>query len=268
MQAGLVRKTAALFLALALTGCTAAATASQKKTIVVGVKSDQPGLGLLENGAHRGFEVDAGTYIARRLGATRVTFKTVTSEDRERLLAAGTVDLVLASYSITAERSTKVTFGGPYYVAHQDIMVRKDEQGIRSVRDLAGRRMCQASGSVSSQRVTSGLGIATRLVPSPSYSECFKKLLADEVDAVSTGDLVLAGFATRARDRVRITNTPFTDERYGVGLRKGDIEGCEGVNKAITQMYQDGTAAHLLDKWFGASGLRLTTSVPEFEGCS
>ncbi|MFG1998116.1 glutamate ABC transporter substrate-binding protein [Spirillospora sp. NPDC048911] len=268
MHSGLARTTGAVILTLALAGCTAAATASQKNTIVVGVKADQPGLGLLERGGHKGFEVDVGTYVAKRLGATRVTFKTVTSEDRERLLDAGTVDLVLASYSITAERATKVTFGGPYYVAHQDIMVRKGEQGIRSARDLAGRRMCQASGSVSSQRVTRGLGIATKPVPSPSYSECFKKLLAGEVDAVSTGDLVLAGFAARARDRVRITNSPFTEERYGVGLRKGDIESCERVNKAITQMYQDGTASHLLRKWFGAAGLQLTESVPEFEGCS
>ncbi|KAB2344762.1 glutamate ABC transporter substrate-binding protein [Actinomadura rudentiformis] len=264
----MARATGAVILTLALTGCTAAATASQKKTIVVGVKSDQPGLGLLEGGSHKGFEVDVGTYIARRLGATRVTFQTVTSEDRERQLGAGRVDLVLASYSITAERATKVTFGGPYYVAHQDIMIRRNEQGIRSVRDLRGRRMCEASGSVSTQRVTRGLGITPRLVPSPSYSDCFKKLLAGQVDAVSTGDLVLAGFAARAQDRVRITNTPFTDERYGVGLRKGDVEGCERVNKAITQMYQDGTASRLLRKWFGPAGLQLTESVPEFEGCS
>ncbi len=254
---------------LGLTGCAAAtASVSSKDTIVVGVKDDQPGLGLMERGSHRGFEVDVGTYIAEHMGAKHITFRTVRSDNRERLLNAHTVDLVLASYSITPDRAKLVTFGGPYYVAHQDIMVRRPENRIRGVRDLTGRRMCQASGSVSTERVVIGLGIRPTLVPASSYSECVGRLLGGKVDVVSTGDLVLAGFAARYRDRVKIINAPFTDERYGVGLRRGDIDGCEGVNRALTTMYQDGTAARLLNKWFGASELKMTTSVPEFEGCA
>ncbi len=254
---------------LGLTGCAAAtASVSSKDTIVVGVKDDQPGLGLKEGGTYHGFEVDVGTYIAKHMGAKQVTFRTVRSDNREKLLNAHTVDLVLASYSITPDRAKLVTFGGPYYVAHQDIMLRRAETGVRGVRDLGGRRMCQASGSVSTERVVIGLGIRPRLVRGSSYSDCVRMLLGGTVDVVSTGDLVLAGFAARYRDRVKIINAPFTDERYGVGLRSGDIDGCEGVNRALTTMYQDGTAARLLSKWFGASDLKMTTSVPEFEGCT
>ncbi|RKS68135.1 glutamate transport system substrate-binding protein [Actinomadura pelletieri DSM 43383] len=232
---------------------------------MVGVKADQPGLGLREGGVFRGFEVDVGTYIARHLGASRVTFREVRSDDREQKLDAHEVDLVLASYSITPDRARHVTFGGPYYVAHQDIMVRRGQAGIRGVRDLAGRWMCQASGSVSTERVITELSVPAKLVPGSSYSDCVEKLRRGVVDAVSTGDLVLAGFA--ARD-LEIVNAPFTDERYGVGMRKGDIDGCEVVNRAITTMFQDGTAGRLLRKWFGASGLRLVEEVPQFEGCS
>ena len=67
---------------------------------------------------------------------------------------------------------------------------------------------------------------------------------------------------------LEIVNAPFTGERYGVGLRKGDIDGCEAVNRAVTTMYQDGTASDLLRKWFGPSGLELVEEVPQFEGCS
>ncbi|MFI0352143.1 glutamate ABC transporter substrate-binding protein [Actinomadura sp. 9N407] len=272
MRSALSPIAAVPLLALALAGCGTAAgsdTIAGADALVVGVKADQPGLGLAgPGGTFRGFEVEAGRYIARRLGASRVDFKAVTSDDRERLLGDGTVDLVLASYSITADRSTRVTFGGPYYVAHQDIMVRRGETRIRTARDLAGRRMCQAAGSVSTQRVVGGLGVRARLVPAPSYSACVAMLLDGRVDAVSTGDLVLAGFAADHGAAVRIVNAPFTEERYGVGLRRGDVDGCEAVNKAITRMYQDGTAARLLRTWFGSSGLRLTESVPEFEGCS
>ncbi|GAA2403328.1 glutamate ABC transporter substrate-binding protein [Actinomadura vinacea] len=270
--AGLLARVAAVGLLLALPGCSAAAGSDSiagRDSLVVGVKADQPGLGLAgPGGTFRGFEVEVGRYIARHMGASRVGFKAVTSENRERLLDAGEVDLVLASYSITADRSTKVTFGGPYYVAHQDIMVRRGDDRIRTVRDLAGRRMCQAAGSVSTERVIEGLGVRTGLVPAPSYAACVDRLLDGGVDAVSTGDLVLAGFAARSRASLRIVNAPFTEERYGVGLRKGDIDGCEAVNKAITEMYQTGSAQRMLRVWFGSTGLRLTGSVPEFEGCS
>jgi glutamate transport system substrate-binding protein len=259
-------------LLLVLPGCVAATGADSiagRDALVVGVKADQPGLGLAgPDGRFTGFEVEVGRYIARHMGADRVTFRAVTSENRERMLDAGEVDLVLASYSITADRSTLVTFGGPYYVAHQDIMVRRTNTAIRGIRDLTGRRMCQAAGSVSTERVVEGLGVRARLVPAPSYASCVDKLLGGEVDAVSTGDLVLAGFAARARASLRIVNAPFTEERYGVGLRKGDLDGCEAVNTAITRMYQSGEAARLLRVWFGSTGLTLTESVPEFEGCS
>ncbi|WP_285693613.1 glutamate ABC transporter substrate-binding protein [Actinomadura sp. NBRC 104412] len=266
----LLRAAVAGALSAAVAGCGSSGTASiaDRDALVVGVKADQPGLGLSEDGrTFRGFEVDVGRYIAHHMGASRVSFKEVTSANREPKLDAGEVDLVLASYSITADRSTLVTFGGPYYVAHQDMMVRRGDTRFRTARDMAGHRMCQAAGSVSTERVVEGLGIPARLVPALSYASCVAKLLSGEVDVVSTGDLVLAGFAARSRTRLEIVNAPFTEERYGVGLRKGDIAGCEAVNRAITAMYQDGTASRLLRAWFGATGLRLTESVPEFEGC-
>ncbi|RFU38571.1 glutamate ABC transporter substrate-binding protein [Actinomadura logoneensis] len=262
-------------LVLAVAGCAADAatggSVATKRTLVVGVKADQPGLGMADASGRgfSGFEVDLGAAIAHRVGAADVRYAAVTSENREALLNAHKVDLVLASYSITAERSTRVMFGGPYYVAHQDIMVRAGERRIGGVRDLAGRRMCEASGSVSTSRVVRGLGIDAVLVPRPSYSACVRGLLDGELDAVSTGDLVLAGFSARGRGAVRILNRPFTEEPYGVGLRKGDVDGCEAVNKAITRLYQDGTAPRLLRKWFGTSGLaNLAFTVPEFQGCS
>ncbi|MFI0406094.1 glutamate ABC transporter substrate-binding protein [Actinomadura sp. 3N508] len=255
-----------VLLGFVLVGCSAAgASVSGGDVVVVGVKADQPGLGFREGAVFRGFEVDVGTYIARHIGASRVEFREVRSDDREEKLDERQVDLVLASYSITPDRAKLVTFGGPYYVAHQDIMVRRGETRIRGVRDLAGQRMCQASGSVSTERVVTGLSIPARLVPGSSYSDCVAKLRGGIVDAVSTGDLVLAGFA--AQD-LEIVNAPFTDERYGVGLRKGDVDGCEAVNRALTTMYQDGTAGQLLRKWFGKSGIELVEEVPQFEGCS
>jgi glutamate transport system substrate-binding protein len=271
---GRARAAAAVVLALALSpaACSSGGPTSVagKQTLRIGVKTDQPGLGLrLADGRFAGFDVDVARYVAAKLGVQpdHITFVPVTSATRETVLENGSVDMVVATYSITPERGTKVTFAGPYYVAHQDTMVRAGETAIRTVHDLKGKRLCAAAGSNSWKRVTQELGIAATLVAAPSYSACVAMLLAGKVDAVSTDGLILAGFATRAGPAVRILNAPFSDERYGIGLRKGDLSGCEAINRAISAMYLDGTAAKLLRKWFGQTKLQLDTYVPQFEGC-
>jgi glutamate transport system substrate-binding protein len=261
-----------LALGVPVAACSAAGPPSivGKQTLRIGVKADQPGLGLrLADGRFAGFDVDVATYVAAKLGVRpdHITFVPVTSATREKVLENGSVDMVVATYSITPERGTLVTFAGPYYVAHQDTMVRADETLIRTVHDLKGKRLCAAAGSNSWERVTQELGIPAKLVPAPSYSACVAMLLAGMVDAVSTDDLILAGFAARGGPAVRILNAPFSDERYGIGLKKGDLSGCEAINGAISQMYLDGTAARLLRKWFGQTRLQLDPYVPQFEGC-
>jgi glutamate transport system substrate-binding protein len=238
-----------------------------KDSLVIGVKPDQPGLGILKNGTYQGFDVDVAKYVAKRLGVANVKFVSAPSSQREKLLQQGKVDLIFATYSITPERKTKVAFGGPYYVAHQDTLVRAGESTINNVRDLRGRKLCEVTGSNSWRRVKEERKIPVSLVPSASYSECMTKLRSGAVDAVSTDDLILAGFATSVGSSVRIVNAPFSDERYGIGIKQGDLDGCEAVNKAVTEMYQDGTAKTLLKKWFGPTGLALTDTVPQFEGC-
>jgi glutamate transport system substrate-binding protein len=265
---------AALAVAAGLAGCARAGGAGHTvvgaDSLVIGVPKDQPGLGVESGGTFSGFTVDVARYVAARLGVggKDVTFKPVTSSQREDYLRNGTVDLVVSSYSITAQRKTKVNFAGPYYVAHQDILVRRSDTAVDNVRDLAGRRLCEVTGSVSWQRVTQQRKVPARLVPAFSYGDCLTKLMAGELDAISTDDLILAGFAAQQRSAVRIVNAPFSDERYGIGIRREDVTGCEDVNKAITRMYQDGTAAALLHKWFGQTDLSTTTTVPQFEGCS
>ncbi|MFI0369301.1 glutamate ABC transporter substrate-binding protein [Actinomadura sp. 1N219] len=264
---------AALTAVAALSGCglggSEKESMSHKESLVIGVKEDQPALGVKRpDGTYEGFDVDVATYIAAELGVpkSRLTFKTTNSSVREEALAKGTVDMIVATYSITAKRKMDVTFGGPYYVAHQDTFVRADAAAINDVRDLKGKRICEVTGSNSWRRVIEERKVAAQPVTVNTYGACMDALAAGRLDAVSTDDLILAGFA--AGRPGRMINAPFTDEKYGVGLRKGDLKGCEEVNRAITRMYQDGTAQRLLTKWFGKSGLKLNTGVPQFEGCS
>ncbi|WP_239094561.1 glutamate ABC transporter substrate-binding protein [Planotetraspora silvatica] len=260
------------------TYATVADKIKEGKTVVVGTKWDQPSLGLKKGTAPEGFDVDVAKYVVKELAGgaddVDITWKESASSNREAFLANGTVDIIFASYSITDSRKQKVTFGGPYIVAHQDVMVRGDDAAIAKPTDLAGKRICQAAGSNSYKRITDPppdgeLNLDAQLVGAANYSECVAKLGGNNLDAVTTDDLILAGFATQTGGNFKILGQPFTDEKYGVGLKKGDTKTCEAVNAAITKMYQDGTAQQLFAKWFGkAQGLTAPTAAPTFEPCA
>src|SRR5262245_12459821 len=230
--------------------------------VVVGTKWDQPGIGLKAGSSEpEGFDVDVAKYLIKELSGGRhvdIEWKQAISANREAFLANGTVDLILAGYSITDGRKQKVTFAGPYVVAHQDTMVRADSTGISKATDLEGKRICQVAGSNSYKRVTDlppdgKLGLKVQLVGAANWSECVAKLGGNNLDAVTSDDLLLAGFAAQGGSRFKILGDPFTDENWGVGMKKGDIETCQAVNAAIAKMYSDGTATRLFDKWFGKS---------------
>ncbi|WP_246075663.1 glutamate ABC transporter substrate-binding protein [Nonomuraea terrae] len=274
---------AGLVMVLALTACggggsytTAVDKIRNTGTAVVGTKADQPGVGLRTGaGEPQGFDVDVARYIVRQLAGgddVRITWRESPSSAREALLQNGTVDLVVASYSITPARSARVTFAGPYVIARQDTMVRAGDTSIRKTTDLRGKRICLAEGSNSYRRIVDPppdglLNLPAVLVPAANYSDCVRKLAAGQLDAVSTEDLVLAGYAEQQPGRFRLLNDPISDEKYGVGIKKGDIATCEAVNRAIIRMWQDGTAAHLLRKWFGGTGLKLPASMPRLQRC-
>lgn len=240
-----------------------------KDALVVGVRDDLPGLSVrAEDGSLKGFDIDVATYVAGRLGVTpkNLTFRPLPPDERERALSEGKVDMVVAAYTITHERKERVTFAGPYYVAHQDILVRQGDKSVRDVRDLRGKRLCQVSGSDSWRRVTEERGVAASPIPADSYGECVEALAGGRVDAVSTDDLILAGAAAEGPGTTMV-GAPFSDERYGIGLRKGDVEGCRAVNRILAGMYQNGAVETLLDQWFAAPGFDAASTVPRFEGC-
>jgi glutamate transport system substrate-binding protein len=142
-----------------------------------------------------------------------IEWKESISTNREAFLANGGVDLIFASYSITEARKQKVTFAGPYIVAHQDTMVRADSTGIEKATDLEGKRICQVPGSNSYRRITDlppdgKLGLKVQLVGALNWSECVAKLGGNNLDAVTSDDLLLAGFAAQGGGRFRILGDP------------------------------------------------------------
>ncbi|WP_194784863.1 glutamate ABC transporter substrate-binding protein [Actinomyces haliotis] len=247
-------------LSLATTGlaaCGSSDSSASGDTIRIGIKFDQPGLGLKDGSSFTGFDVDMGREIAKRLGYSedRITFIEAVSAQRETMLQNGQVDMVIGTYSITDARREKITFAGPYFIAGQDLLVRTGST-ISGPDDVDGKILCSVEGSTSAQKIRDDYSSGSlQLFPVRAYSQCVEFLAAGTVDAVTTDNIILAGFAAQDayRGKVKVVGSTFSEEDYGVGLPKGDRGRCRAVNAAITDLIADGTWRRLLAKNVGSS---------------
>ncbi len=240
------RKVCRVIAALAAVACTmslAACGADETGKIRIGIKFDQPGLGFKKSGTYVGFDVDVAKYIAKKLGYSedQIIWKEAPSKQREAMIQNGDVDMILATYSITDERKKAVSFAGPYFVAGQDLLVRKDDNSINGPEDLNGKRLCSATGSTSAATVKEKFASEVQLMEQPGYAECATALFSGIVDAVTTDDIILAGLASASRGKLKVVGKPFTQEHYGVGIKKGDTQLATKINNAIVDMIQDGS---------------------------
>lgn len=214
------------------------------ETIRIGIKYDQPGLGLQEGGSFAGFDVDVATYVAEKLGyaADQIEFVESISANRETMLQNGDVDMIFATYSITDARKEVIDFAGPYFVAGQDLLVTEDNTDITGPETLEGKNLCSVTGSTSAQKIKDNYATGVNLLERPGYAECVTALGAGQVDAVTTDDIILAGLAATEANagKFKVVGNPFSEENYGVGLPKGS-ELCEDINTAITEMIEDGS---------------------------
>lgn len=239
----IARRALAVLAAVACTMSLAACGADESGKIRIGIKFDQPGLGFKKSGTYVGFDVDVAKYVAKKLGYSEdeIVWKEAPSKQREAMLQNGDVDMILATYSITDERKNAVSFAGPYFVAGQDLLVRKDDHSINGPEDLNGKRLCSVTGSTSAATVKEKFASEVQLMEQPGYAECATALFSGIVDAVTTDDIILAGLASASRGKLRVVGKPFTQEYYGVGIKKGDTALAKKINAAIAEMIKDGS---------------------------
>lgn len=239
----------------------------------IGIKFDQPGLGLKEGSSYTGLDVTVAKYVAKQLGHDEgdIQFVQSPSAQRETLISTGQVDMVVATYSITDTRKEKVSFAGPYFIAGQDLLVRADETAISGPETMAGKRLCSVTGSTSAQKVKDKYP-GVQLQEFGTYSECVAALVAKGVDALTTDNTILAGFAAQDqyKGKLKVVGKTFSVENYGIGIKKGDTATCQKINTALQKMIDDGSWQKAVDDNLGPAGFKVDTSVnpPKQDACS
>src|SRR6478752_894330 len=220
-----------------------------------------PALGLkTPDGKFAGFDVDIATYVAKELGydAKNIEFVETKSADRETAIERGDVKFIAATYSINDERLQKVDFAGPYLLAHQDVLVRADDNSIKSPEDLNSKNLCSVTGSTSAKNVKDKLAPKAQLQNYGGYSECLTGLENKAVDALTTDDSILAGYAAQDahKGKFKLAGFKMTNENYGIGLKKGDADLKKKIDAALTKMVSDGSWDKAVEANFGPANYK------------
>jgi glutamate transport system substrate-binding protein len=211
--------------------------------VTVGTKFDQPLFGLKNlEGKPEGFDVEIAKIIAGELGiaADKITWVETVSANREPFIQQGKVDFVVATYTINDKRKQVIDFAGPYYVAGQDIMVAKGNPlGIKGPDDLAGKKVCSVTGSTPAENIRTKYPKA-KLTEFDVYSKCAEALKNGQVDAVTTDNVILLGLISKDQEAFELVGKPFTEEPYGIGVKKGDDQFRNFINDVLDKSKSDG----------------------------
>jgi len=250
---------------------TTMASLQSKGKIVIGVKFDQPGLGQKNPLTNKveGFDVEIAKQIALGIFGgspndieSKIEFKESITANRETFIENATVDVVIATYTINDARKQRIDFAGPYYVAGQDIMVKANDTSIKGVADLNGKKTCSVRNSTPALNIKGGPnGVPPAKAPQAdltefdTYSDCVQALRDGRVTSVTTDNSILLGFVNTSPTEFKIVGNKFTDEPYGIGLKRGDDAFRTYINDRLEAIYGNGEWAKLFAATLGKLGI-------------
>ncbi|MFJ5881839.1 glutamate ABC transporter substrate-binding protein [Kitasatospora cineracea] len=241
-----------------VTGSPTLDAARSRGHLVVGAKEDQPYLGEKNpaTGEYSGFDIEIAKMVGADLGFApgQIEFRTIASANRETALQNGQVDYYVGTYTINDNRKKLVGFAGPYFIAGQALLVRKNETKIDGPQDLAGRKVCSAAGSTPYQRIQQDYPKA-KLIGYDTYSACVDNLITGQVDAVTTDNAILQGYAAKVPDELKIAGQPFSKEPYGIGVPKSDTVLRLALDDALQRHEQNGDWKKAYEATLGLSGV-------------
>ncbi|MGI9003170.1 MAG: glutamate ABC transporter substrate-binding protein [Pseudonocardia sp.] len=203
-------------------------------------------------GDPEGFDIDIVRDLAFALfgDRDRVELRRVDIADRVRVVESGLVDLVVSTLTITCRRLQDVEFSTVYLEAGQRVLVNRDAP-VDNLDDLSEKRVCAARGSTSLNAIATA---PSRPIPVgvANETDCLVLLQLGEIDAISTDDTLLAGFAVQD-PRTVLVGPRFTEEPYGVAVNRASPDLVRFVNAVLERRAADGTWQESYQRWLGSA---------------
>jgi polar amino acid transport system substrate-binding protein len=243
-----------LILAAALvifTGCSKSESKEEDK-LVIGIDDKFAPMGFRDDDNNIvGFDIDYAKAAAEKMG-TEVTFQPIDWKTKEAELSSGRIDLIWNGYTITDERKEKVLFTKPYLKNAQVIVTLADSQ-VTTLADLEGKvvglqSLSSASDALNASPIKEKVKTVTEFADNV---QALTDLKNGRLDAVVIDEIVINYYMTKEKETFKVLGESLAPEEYGIGVKKGNEELLEKLQKALDEMNEDGTAASISETWFG-----------------
>ena len=211
---------------------------ASRKRLIVGVKCDTPPFGYIDvRGKNAGVDVEIAKQFARYAfgRAQRLTFVCAPTAAREPLLTTGRVDLVISTFTYTADRDTRIDFSRPYYNASGRLLV-KNNSPIQRLADISGKRISTTSGSIY-DRWMKRCFPNTQPIVVDSVTNAVLAYNQGRADAVMFDDTSLALIAATDPSS-KMTDDVFLEQPYGIGIKQGNVQLKRWVDARLNLMKQ------------------------------
>ncbi|WP_251551546.1 amino acid ABC transporter substrate-binding protein [Neobacillus muris] len=254
-----MKRLAAMLLVIAalftvLTACSSNTSEAKEKenTLVIGIDDTFAPMGFRdENNKIVGFDIDYAKAAAKKMGMD-VKIQPIDWKTKESELSSGRIDLIWNGYTITDERKQKVLFTKPY-LKNAQVVVTKTDSNITKLSDLEGKVVGLQSQSSAADALNAS-PIKSKVKEVTEFGDnvmALNDLKSGRIDAVVIDEVVIDYYMTKEKDTFKVLDESLAPEEYGVGVKKGNEELLNKLQKALDEMNEDGTAADISTKWFG-----------------
>lgn len=239
-----------LMAGIAITGFAPTQTLAASKTITVATDATWPPMEMVDKDKNIiGFDIDFLNAVANEAGF-KIEFKNTAWDGIFGGLDLGKYDAVISSVTITDERKKTFDFSLPYINAGQVLTVPKDLTGVQSLADMKGKYVGAQIGTTGAMEVKKVSGVKPK-----NYDEiglAFEDMAAGRIQGVVCDTPVAADYALQRaeyKEKFKIVGKPFTEESYGVVVKKGNKELVDLINKGIEEVQAKGIDKELENKW-------------------
>lgn len=254
MKKLLVLVMAVMTLALAVAGCGGAkeeAKTDAPKVLRVATEPTFAPFEFQEEGTGKltGFDMDLIRAIGAKMGY-EVDIANMGFDALIPALNTGNIDVAIAGMSITDERKQAVGMSDPYYTSGLIVMVAKDNNEIKSVDDLKGKRIAAQIGTTGAAKAHSVEGAV--VTEFNTNTESAMELVNGGVDAVINDSPVIGYYLAQGGSEVAKTVGDVMEaEQYGIAVKKDNTKLLEDINKALADLKASGEYDKLYKTWFG-----------------
>jgi polar amino acid transport system substrate-binding protein len=204
----------------------------------IAVKCDSPPFGYIDvRGRNAGFDVEIARAFSRfAFGkSNRARLSCVTTPAREPALTSDRVDMVLATFTYTADRDTRIDFSRAYYKATGRILAPNSAPNSY-LPTLAGKTIATTTGSIY-DRWMKNCFKDTKVTATDSFTNALLEFRNGRADALMWDDTVLLGIAVTDRT-LKLTNDTFLFLPYGIGIKQGNTALKRWVDSRLNVMKQ------------------------------